>query len=63
MPIIYVTDPETGEHKLEYKEYEEKEPKKEQKKEVQPTKKTSFVDSVRNTLEGDQLQKLPLLNK
>ena len=63
MPIIYVTDPETGEQKLEYKEYEEKEPKKEQKKEVQPTKKTSFVDSVRNTLEGDQLQKLPLLNK
>lgn len=32
MPIIYVTDPETGEQKLEYKEYEEKEPKKEQKK-------------------------------
>tara|TARA_B100000678_G_scaffold53453_1_gene42748 strand:+ start:3266 stop:9454 length:6189 start_codon:yes stop_codon:yes gene_type:complete len=63
MPIIYVTDPETGEQKLEYKEYEEKEPKKEQKKEVQPTKKTSFVDSIRNTLEGDQLQKLPLLNK
>lgn len=63
MPIIYVTDPETGEQKLEYKEYEEKKPKQEQKKEVQPTKKTSFVDSVRNTLEGDQLQKLPLLNK